>query len=566
MTALSDQSSRAETYLKAGLEEKKQRAYLAAHKAFTAGIEALPDNSWATQYRLTLSLHEATAEAAFRSDLFKEQEKHSGLVLQHATALLDTIKTHSTICECYERRGRYLDAIKHALPLIQQLGVDFPLDPEPEADFKQGLKATNALLAGRTAASLAELPNMTDANTIAAMVLMAKIVSPVFMGLPGFAPLLTIKQVQTSLKYGNSPESILGYVNYGLILGNMSGDIEKGHAFGSLALSLVNKLQADHVKCYATMGVYATIKPWNIHVAETLEPFIQGYYDGIEIGDHLNASMCVLWYCSYAYFIGRELSDLESMVEDYSYAISGMNREAERDMNDVVRQAILNLLGQSESNTRFDGTAYQEAELLPRHREMGDQLALCTLHLHKMMLCCLFGQHEQAIDCSKITERHLAGVVGLLHVSLFYFYDSLARLPLFSAKDATGDPFYSVALQRKTRKIVEFNQRKIKKWCRQAPMNFQHKWDLVAAEVDHHINDDKLAAIDHYDNAIAGAKAHGYIQEEAMANELAALFYLHWGKTTIARAYMTQAHAAYSRWGAKAKVKHLQDQHPELLG
>ena len=41
---------------------------------------------------------------------------------------------------------------------------------------------------------------------------------------------------------------------------------------------------------------------------------------------------------------------------------------------------------------------------------------------------------------------------------------------------------------------------------------------------------------DWYDRAIAKAKANEYIHEEALANELAAKFYLNWGKDKIARA------------------------------
>ena len=49
---------------------------------------------------------------------------------------------------------------------------------------------------------------------------------------------------------------------------------------------------------------------------------------------------------------------------------------------------------------------------------------------------------------------------------------------------------------------------------------------------------EKLEAIELYDRAIAGAKENGYIQDEALANELAAKFYLDWGKEKVAASYV----------------------------
>jgi hypothetical protein len=43
-------------------------------------------------------------------------------------------------------------------------------------------------------------------------------------------------------------------------------------------------------------------------------------------------------------------------------------------------------------------------------------------------------------------------------------------------------------------------------------------------------------------DAIASAKTNGFIQDEALANELAAKFYLEWGKEQFAAIYMQAAY------------------------
>jgi len=68
-------------------------------------------------------------------------------------------------------------------------------------------------------------------------------------------------------------------------------------------------------------------------------------------------------------------------------------------------------------------------------------------------------------------------------------------------------------------------------------------------------------ATEYYDRAIAGAREHGYIQEEALANELAAKFYLSLGKEKFAQIYLTESYYGYARWGATAKLKQLEEKY-----
>ncbi|MEL6815247.1 MAG: ATP-binding protein [Cyanobacteria bacterium J06598_3] len=95
-------------------------------------------------------------------------------------------------------------------------------------------------------------------------------------------------------------------------------------------------------------------------------------------------------------------------------------------------------------------------------------------------------------------------------------------------------------------------------------MNYQHKYDLVDAERDRLLGNN-ADALDKYERAIAGAKDNHFTHEEGLANELAAKFYLDWGKVKIAEVYMQEAYYSYARWGANTKVAHLENRYPQLL-
>ena len=67
-----------------------------------------------------------------------------------------------------------------------------------------------------------------------------------------------------------------------------------------------------------------------------------------------------------------------------------------------------------------------------------------------------------------------------------------------------------------------------------------------------------------YEQAIRSARANGFVNIEALANELAGRFYGARGFETSARAYLKEARHCYLRWGADGKVRQLDGLYPYL--
>ena len=67
-----------------------------------------------------------------------------------------------------------------------------------------------------------------------------------------------------------------------------------------------------------------------------------------------------------------------------------------------------------------------------------------------------------------------------------------------------------------------------------------------------------------YDMAIQSARENGFVQNEALANELAARFYLQLEFEKIGNSYLRDARYCYLKWGAHAKVTQLGQEFPWL--
>ncbi|MFM2305302.1 MAG: hypothetical protein RLZZ135_2715, partial [Cyanobacteriota bacterium] len=92
----------------------------------------------------------------------------------------------------------------------------------------------------------------------------------------------------------------------------------------------------------------------------------------------------------------------------------------------------------------------------------------------------------------------------------------------------------------------------------------QSKSDLIAAERCRVLGD-RLNAIELYDRSISGAIADADLQQAATSNELAARFYLGWGKEKIATVYLQEAYAYFARCGAISKTEDLKNCYPHFL-
>ncbi|MEG4029819.1 MULTISPECIES: ATP-binding protein, partial [unclassified Microcoleus] len=203
------------------------------------------------------------------------------------------------------------------------------------------------------------------------------------------------------------------------------------------------------------------------------------------------------------------------------------------------------------------GEAYDETVMIPKHYQDQEFSAIALVYVYKLLLAYSFGNYPAALNYISSAKECVMALSGLVHVPIFHFYAALTHLALF--------PTHPEIEQADILTSVKIHQTTLHQWAQNAPMNHLHKWYLVEAERQRVLGN-KADALDMYDRAISLAKENLFLNEEALANELAAKFYLEWGKEKVAQAYMIEAYYCYARWGAKAKIDDLEKRYPRLLG
>lgn len=544
----------AELNLTAGMKAKDAIAYDHAWNYFSTGLKLLPPHAWQNQYDLTLTLSLATAEAAYLKGDLAQMDELVTDILTHGRSLLDRVKAYEIRIQAQIAQGKPLEAVEIALEVLKTLGIKFPLKPS-KLRILLALVKTKLTLMGKSTADLINLPPIQDPTFLAAGKIMMLAGSSAYSAAVELVPLLALKGIDISVKYGNAPISTYGYAAYSIILCGYLGDIEAGYTYGKLALDLVNKLNTKELKAKNIMMFNNFVRHWKEHILDGLPSFKEAYAIGLETGDFEFAAYSAYMYCYHAYFAGRDLKELANEMQTYGEGIRNCGQETVLRLHQLYHQATLNLLGETPVPHLLLGNIYDEETNLQLLLETNHRSALFDLYFHKLMFYYWFGYDQEAEHCISLTEQYLDSAVSTPSIPIFNFYSSLVLLRLYKPHN-----HHSKQIIKK----VDKNQQKLQRWADYAPMNYLHKYYLVAAEKNR-VLQKYTQAIENYDLAIKLAKNNQYFNEQALAQELAAKFYLAWGKKNIARTYLIDAYYSYAHWGAKAKIDKLLQDYPQLL-
>ncbi|MEH1944224.1 MAG: ATP-binding protein, partial [Nostoc sp.] len=545
----------AQLNFKAGVKARNSTAYTAARVYLQTGIEILTANCWQDQYELTLNLHVAATEAAYLNADFDGMEKIAALVLQKAETILDKIKIYQIQIVAQTAQGKMLEAIAVGRDALLQLGVELPIAPD-EAKIAQALQTVASLQGDRGIEELVDLPVMSDCQTQAAMQLLGLLFSSILPAMPGLLPILSATMVSLSLQFGNAPGSTVGYAIHSMVLCAFLGEVKTGYSFGRLAINLLDQFNVGEFKSKVLLLFAVWVQHHQESLMVTTLTMKDGYATGIETGDFLNAGYNSLNYFIAKFFAGLELDIWEQEIADYRAVLVQIKQDSALTYWDMTQQTVHNLKEARILSDCLVGSAYDETVMIPKHHQDKDLSAIALAYTYKLMLAYFSGNYTSALEYSTQAKPYLMALSGMISIPIFHFYTALTHLALF--------PTQPEIEQAELLALAQTHQTTLQQWAQNAPMNHLHKWYLVEAE-KHRVLGNKAEAIEHYDRAIIGAKENDYIQEEALANELAAKFYLDWDKQEIAQAYMMKAYYGYARWGAKAKVADLERRYPQLL-
>jgi predicted ATPase/signal transduction histidine kinase/tRNA A-37 threonylcarbamoyl transferase component Bud32 len=541
----SQQDKLAQLNLVASQKAKAASAYAAALNYSTVGLGLLTSASWQQNYDLMLTLHLEGVELEYLNTNFQRAASLSEAILNSTTSLLDQVKAYQLQIQFYMAQNQMLKAIDTGLEAIAKLGISLSAPPNnhtianlPQLD------------------DLAAFPVLTDPYILAALKILVTVGGAAFITDPTGTtfPQIILTVVNLCIQHGHSALAAAGYSCYGMVLCSYLENIDPGYHSGQIAWQILEQFRAKELKSKACAPFYGFTFHWKEHLRESIAPLQEGIQNALEIGDLEYAGYCSVHYCGHIFLTGEPLESVVQQQQSYIDLLQKFKLDFPINYIRIWHQLALTLQSSSQEKHYLIGDSFNEVTMLPYLQATKNVTSLFAAYVAKLILSYLFKDYSQALAHAQSASEYINSVMGMVTVSIHNFYYSLTLISLY--------PHVEPNIQQEYMTAINANQEKMKTWANHASANFQHKYDLVEAEKARVLGQ-PFVAMEYYELAIQSAKSQGYIQEEALANELAAEFYFSRHRDKLAVFHLKESYHAYIRWGAMTKVGDLEARYPD---
>jgi PAS domain S-box-containing protein len=553
-TSQEEREQLAELNLVAGKRAKASTAYASALKYLTAGEALLSDDCWERRHGLAFALQLHRGECEFLTGELAAADQRLMMLSCRAA---NTVERSTVTClraDLYLTLDQSDRAVAVCLDYLRHLGVEWAPHPTAEEAGRE-YKRIWKKLGSRAIEELIELPLMSEPASLATLDVLTKVLTSAMYTDANLLSLALCRAVNLSLEHGNSDGSCYAYVYLGMVAGPHFGNYQAGFRLGRLGYELVERrgLKRFEARTYVGFGL---VIPWTKHILAGRDLPRRAFEAANKIGD-LNFAV---YSCSH--LNSNMLAAGDPLVEVQREAEHGLEFARKMRFGLVIDRITLQLglirtlRGLTPKFGSFDDEQFDELRF-EHHLSSNPALAIaeCFYWVRKLQARFFAGDFESAIEVANNAQRLLWTSPSFFETAEYHFYGALAQAACWDSAAADQRQQHFEALVA--------HHRQLEVWAENCPQNFDSRAALVGAEIAR-IEDRELDAQRLYEQAIRSAQANGFVQNEALANEIAARFYAARGFEKIAHAYLRDARYCYLRWGADGKVRQLDELYPYL--
>ena len=555
LTSTEERERVAELNCIAGKRAKISTAYASALRLLAAGRALLTDETWESNYGLIFSIEYLTAECELLTADMAAAENRLSMLAQRAKSRHDMAVVTRLRLTLYTTLDMSNRGVELCLEYLRHLGIDWSPTPTRDEVMRE-YGRIRSLVGDRQIEDLVDLPLMTDPEILDVLDVLTEAVTPSMYCDENLFSLVICHMVNLSLEHGNCDGSCFAYVWFAVIAGPRFGEYEDGFRFGRLGYELVEKRGLVRYQARTYMSFGNMVIPWARHALEGRELARRAFDAAYRIGDLTFAAYSCTKLITNFLTVGDSLAEIQPEAEKGLAFAKSVRFGLVIDLLIPQVRIIRTLRGLTPTFGSFDDENFDESQF-EQHLASNPTFGLpefwyCSRKLQARFFA---ADYATAVDVSLRGQRLIYTSPSQLETADFRFYGALAHAAYWDSASADQRPRHFEAL------AAHFGEIEI--WAEHCPENFENRAALVGAEIAR-IEGRILDAEQLYENAIRSARENGFVHNEALANEVAARFYMGRGFEKIAYAYLQDARYCYLRWGATAKVQQLDSLYPRL--
>ncbi len=539
--------------LKAGRKAKASAAYMSAREYFGAGMALLDESDWSGQYGLTFNLWLERAECELLTGQIGTAGQLIEQSLSRAASKVDEAAAYRLKIQLHMMKAENEQAVDSALKCLRAFGIDMPEHPTDE-QLEAERDTLSQILNGRPIESLIDLPLMTDPELRASMQVLSAFLPATQFTDFRLMCLAACRTVTLSVRFGASGDSASACVFWGSLLGHVFHHYRDGYRFIKLACDAVEKHSFLASRAPVFVG-FGSVAGFTQPIGTAIEYARTGITAGIETGSPVWASYGLFLTVTYLLLRG---DPLDLVWGESEVALDFARKTRIEDAANMIiseQRFIANMQGRTATLSTFSDSQFDEGRFEAQLARGGSATVIGPYWILKMKARYLSNDYTEAMSAADTAKPFLAGVTLLAPRLDYFFYSALTVTALYET--ATADQ------QQAWRELLTAHREQLREWAEDYPPTFTDKLALVSAEIAR-IERRDADTLRLYEDAIHSARENGFVQNEGLAHELAALYCLARNLETAADAYLRNARNCYDRWGAHGKVKQLDERYPRL--
>ena len=538
--------------LQAAEKAKQASVWEVAVRYAQIGVSLLPETCWKTDYSTSYALHLIRIECEFLVSNYEEGKQLAEVLINRAQAPLEKAQICLLLLSQTASSININFSIEKGLEGLRYCNIQIPdITQVNDHLIRAEHQAVKHLLTLKNRGTI-EPSNKSIPSEISLVYrLYSKLmVTLKVAGKQHMLSYLACKAIRTAMENGQNEQTIAIYSHYSCLLSYLR-EYQEADRIAQATLTLVEQYPQcpDLPAIYNALG--STQWHYNHPLQESVELQLKAHEIGLEYGDiqlgvfagYSNATIN-------KYAQGLPLSQLDNHLKTLFAIIQKYNIKTSAGR---YYRRLVDMLTLPNSKNQLNSSAFttEEWQVI--------QSCVIKSFIEHLQLQWFFwsGQIEDAWQAVKMAEPDLKLMSGFITPLEHRFLAALLACKQYPQADA------------KTQ--VELNQYlndsldELKTLTPLCAANFEHKYHLLLAEQGRYQNHPMEDVVAHYEKAIESAKANKFIQYQALANELFALYWQSREVGSAFKGYLKAALYLYNKWGCKARINYLKKEHGTLI-
>ncbi len=539
--------------LDAGGHAKQAAAYQPAIRYLNAALVLLGDEVYSDAYAIGMPAQVDLATCEYIDGQPDAADRRFAEVSRHARTDTERAKSYVLRVQLHLGQSQVMSALELAVEGLSFCGERLELRPD-QAMVGATFQELGEAIGGRSFDALGELPEATDPLKLAALEILNHTAAPAYYVNENLYAVLVLKMCILSARHGQSPISPMGWALYGVIMGPLLGDFETSRRTSTLAKRLQARFGRTQLVPKLCLCLNGFVDHWTVPPQSVIPSLIDGSRAGLEVGDPMfavynNIAIAYIWL-----LCGAPLEDLDRDSRRWLAFCKGLGVTQELGIHEVNVRLSAALRGQTPTPLSLGED--EEAWL----SQLGSYILRIPLHMALLAKMELALVHRDFVAGVALIERSAAEEPRSLATAHYSMHAWLTAMHVLGALTEGLVPDAERALRIEQ---IQAQLGRLRAWEAANPGVHRHKVLAIEAGLAA-LEGRVLDALAGYDEAIASAVEAGFTKHEAVLAETVAALYARLGRMRSRDAYLQDAWAAYSRWGAFAKVAALEAAYPAL--